>query len=87
MTLYNERSVPNYPSIFVSDPEEVVCEEEDGHISYHLDKKDCTMYYMCEGKRRHHMPCPVNLVFNLNESVCDWPENVEDCKHIAKSKS
>ncbi|KAL3199531.1 hypothetical protein MRX96_013854 [Rhipicephalus microplus] len=28
------------------DPDEVVCDEEDGHISYHLDKKDCTMYYM-----------------------------------------
>lgn len=65
------------------DPDEVVCDEEDGHISYHLDKKDCTMYYMCEGKRRHHMPCPTNLVFNLNESVCDWPENVDDCKHVA----
>lgn len=66
------------------DPDEVICDEEDGHISYHLDKKDCTMYYMCEGKRRHHMPCPHNLVFNLNESVCDWPENVEDCKHVGK---
>ncbi|KAL1475640.1 hypothetical protein MTO96_037147, partial [Rhipicephalus appendiculatus] len=69
------------------DPDEVVCDEEDGHISYHLDKKDCTMYYMCEGKRRHHMPCPTNLVFNLNESVCDWPENVEDCKHVSKKSS
>ncbi|GLG95341.1 Probable chitinase 10 [Gryllus bimaculatus] len=62
------------------DPNEVSCEEEDGHISYHPDKADCTMYYMCEGERKHHMPCPSNLVFNPNENVCDWPENVEGCQ-------
>lgn len=59
----------------------VSCEEEDGHISYHPDKADCTMYYMCEGERKHHMPCPSNLVFNPKENVCDWPENVEGCMH------
>ena len=64
---------------FFLDKNEVNCDEEDGHISYHKDKKDCTMYYMCEGKRKHHMPCPQNLVFNINENVCDWPENVEEC--------
>ncbi|XP_075230689.1 chitinase 7 [Lycorma delicatula] len=63
------------------DPNAVSCEEEDGHISYHPDKADCTMYYMCEGERKHHMPCPSNLVFNPNENVCDWPENVEGCMH------
>lgn len=60
---------------------EVTCEEEDGHISYHPDKNDCTHYYMCEGERKHHMPCPANLVFNPSENVCDWPENVEGCQH------
>lgn len=60
---------------------EVTCDEEDGHISYHPDKADCKMYYMCEGERKHHMPCPANLVFNPNENVCDWPENVEGCMH------
>ncbi|XP_026686468.1 uncharacterized protein LOC103519043, partial [Diaphorina citri] len=59
----------------------VSCEEEDGHISYHPDKADCTHYYMCEGERKHHMPCPSNLVFNPKENVCDWPENVETCLH------
>nr|CAD7394198.1 unnamed protein product [Timema cristinae] len=62
-------------------PNEVSCEEEEGHISYHKDRADCTMYYMCEGERKHHMPCPANLVFNPNENVCDWPENVEGCQH------
>lgn len=67
---------------YIADKDEVVCEEEDGHISYHVDKKECAKYYMCEGKRRHHMPCPVNLVFNPNENVCDWPENVDDCESV-----
>jgi chitinase len=58
---------------------EVTCDEEEGHISYHPDKADCRMYYMCEGERKHHMPCPSNLVFNPDQNVCDWPENVEGC--------
>lgn len=34
------------------------------------------------------MPCPNNLVFNLKESVCDWPENVEECAaHIKVTTS
>lgn len=32
------------------DPFEVVCEDEDTPISYHVDKKDCTKYYLCQGK-------------------------------------
>ncbi|XP_044253062.1 probable chitinase 10 [Tribolium madens] len=66
------------------DPNEVTCDEEEGHISYHPDKADCRMYYMCEGERKHHMPCPSNLVFNPDQNVCDWPENVEGCmQHTA----
>ena len=68
-----------HPAIGTKDKDELQCEETDGHITYHKDKKDCTMYYMCEGSRKHHMPCPQNLVFNQNENVCDWPENVEGC--------
>ncbi|XP_056639626.1 probable chitinase 10 isoform X1 [Diorhabda sublineata] len=63
-------------------PNEVTCEEEEGHISYHPDKADCKMYYMCEGERKHHMPCPANLVFNPDQNVCDWPENVESCSQF-----
>ncbi|XP_068223063.1 LOW QUALITY PROTEIN: probable chitinase 10 [Palaemon carinicauda] len=63
------------------DPTEVVCAEADGHISYYEDKSDCTKYYMCEGERKHHMPCPVNLVFNVGQNVCDWPENVPGCEN------
>lgn len=64
---------------------ELVCSEEDGHISYHIDKADCTKYYMCEGERKHHMPCPAQLVFNDNENVCDWPERVERCQHLSQT--
>lgn len=46
----------------------LTCEEEDGHISYHPDKANCAMYYMCEGERKHHMPCPVKLVFNPSQN-------------------
>ena len=46
----------------------VTCDEEDGHISYHPDKANCAMYYMCEGERKHHMPCPVQLVFNPSQN-------------------
>ncbi|CAG9812647.1 unnamed protein product, partial [Phaedon cochleariae] len=63
-------------------PHEVTCEEEEGHISYHPDKADCKMYYMCEGERKHHMPCPANLVFNPDQNVCDWPENVASCSQF-----
>ncbi|KAK9883780.1 hypothetical protein WA026_001972 [Henosepilachna vigintioctopunctata] len=67
------------------DPNEVTCEEEDGHISYHADLADCTHYFMCEGERKHHMPCPSNLVFNPDQNVCDWPENVASCsQHTQK---
>ncbi|XP_058457279.1 probable chitinase 10 [Malaya genurostris] len=69
------------------DPNEVTCAEEDGHISYHPDKSDCTHYFMCEGERKHHMPCPANLVFNPNENVCDWPENVEGCQNHGQASA
>lgn len=81
--LYSNLEKINYLTTFaiIFSANEVTCDEEDNHISYHPDKNDCTMYYMCEGERKHHMPCPVNLVFNPNENVCDWPENVEGCLH------
>lgn len=72
--------VNNLLLFFLFSANEVTCDEEDGHISYHPDKADCRHYYMCEGERKHHMPCPANLVFNPSENVCDWPENVESCQ-------
>jgi len=59
--------------------DEVVCEDEDAHVAFIRDTKDCSMYYVCQGSVKHHKPCPTGLVFNENENVCDWPENVEEC--------
>lgn len=83
--LIESPSSANGKSLSAKDKDELVCEEADGLITYHKDKKDCHMYYMCEGNRKHHMPCPQNLVFNQNEHVCDWPENVEGhtCPKVA----
>jgi len=66
-----------------TDPDEVVCEDGDAHVSFFRDKKDCSMYYVCQGAVKHHKPCPSGLVFNENENVCDWPENVEECPLVA----
>lgn len=73
-------SAPNPPPPLCSLASVITCDEADGHISYFEDKADCTRYFMCEGERKHHMPCPVNLVFNAAQSVCDWPENVPGCE-------
>ncbi|XP_023333989.1 probable chitinase 10 [Eurytemora carolleeae] len=65
------------------DPDEVICEEGDAHVSFARDKKDCSMYYVCQGSVKHHKPCPTGLVFNENDNVCDWPENVSECSKPA----
>jgi len=67
--------------ITTPDPTIITCDGEGPEISYYEDTKDCTKYYMCEGDRKHHMPCPVNLVFNAAGTVCDWPENVPGCEN------
>ncbi|GAB6020734.1 hypothetical protein CHUAL_003398 [Chamberlinius hualienensis] len=85
-TVYGQDAESTINSPIKVDANELVCKEAEGFISYHKDLKDCKMYYMCEGERRHHMACPSNLVFNLNESVCDWPENVEGCQPGAKKE-
>lgn len=59
--------------------EDVVCDDEDAGVSFIRDKNDCSMYYVCQGSTKHHKPCPSGLVFNENDNVCDWPENVSEC--------
>jgi len=59
--------------------DEVLCEDGDAHVAFFRDKQDCSMYYVCQGSVKHHKPCPTGLVFNENDNVCDWPENVAEC--------
>ncbi|QQP56989.1 Uncharacterized protein FKW44_001837 [Caligus rogercresseyi] len=71
-----------------AEPEEEkqVCEEDEGHVSFHRDKNDCKMYFVCQGTVQHHKTCPSGLVFNENENVCDWPSAVEECAHLVPEK-
>ena len=57
----------------------MTCKNGDNDVTYHRDPLDCRHYYLCQGRVRHRMPCPADLVFNEEQSVCDWPENVETC--------
>ena len=66
------------------DEDEVLCEDGDAHVAFYRDKKDCSMYYVCQGSTKHHKPCPTGLVFNENDNVCDWPENVSECATPAR---
>ncbi len=59
-----------------------VCQEDEGHVSFHRDKQDCKMYFVCQGTVQHHKTCPTGLVFNEDEGVCDWPSAVEECAHL-----
>ncbi|XP_040573319.1 probable chitinase 10 [Lepeophtheirus salmonis] len=66
--------------------EKQVCDEDEGHVSFHRDKNDCKMYFVCQGTVQHHKTCPSGLVFNENENVCDWPSAVEECAHLLPEK-
>ena len=69
-----------------SDPveEEQLCVDDPANVSFHRDKNDCKMYFVCQGTVQHHKTCPDGLVFNENDSVCDWPSAVEECAHLVK---
>ncbi|CAG9783135.1 unnamed protein product [Diatraea saccharalis] len=41
---------------------------------------DCSTYTMCYEGKANIMNCPQGLVFNNEESACDWPINVPSCK-------
>ncbi len=62
--------------------EKQLCQEDEGHVSFHRDKNDCKMYFVCQGTHQHHKACPDGLVFNEDEGVCDWPAAVEACAHL-----
>lgn len=41
------------------------------------DPTDCSVFYQCdEDGGQHAFHCPAGLVFNEEQKVCDWPDNV-----------
>ena len=43
------------------------------------DPADCSVFSQCNGEGgKHSFHCPAGLVFNEEQKVCDWPDNV-DC--------
>ncbi len=67
--------------------ERQLCENDIGQVTFHRDKDDCKMYYVCQGTVQHHKTCPQGLVFNENENVCDWPSSVEECGHLVAAET
>lgn len=66
--------------------EKQLCNDDEGQVSFHRDKNDCSMYFVCQGTVQHHRTCPDGLVFNENENVCDWPAAVEACAKLVGAK-
>ena len=66
--------------------EKQLCTDDEGQVSFHRDKNDCSMYFVCQGTVQHHRTCPDGLVFNENENVCDWPAAVEACAKLVGTK-
>lgn len=66
--------------------EKPLCNDDEGQVSLHRDKNDCSMYFVCQGPVQYHKACPDGLVFNENENVCDWPSAVEACASLVGTK-
>lgn len=43
---------------------------------FYKHETDCGKYYLCVFGTQYHFSCPQGLVFDLNSSVCNFPENV-----------
>jgi len=41
------------------------------------DPTDCSVFYKCNNDEKHKFSCPAGLVFNVDKSFCDWPDNVK----------
>ncbi|XP_013166613.1 PREDICTED: chondroitin proteoglycan 1-like [Papilio xuthus] len=47
---------------------------------YRANDVTCDQYYVCIHGIEYLMDCPYGLVFNKKLKICDWLENVSDCK-------
>ena len=49
----------------------------DVHLSVVPDSSDCSRYFRCLDNKYYAMECGGTLLFNKEESYCDYKENVE----------
>ncbi|XP_045770244.1 peritrophin-1-like [Maniola jurtina] len=42
-----------------------------------MPHEDCNKFYKCSNGERIEFKCPDKLMFNMNENVCDWPNQVQ----------
>lgn len=53
------------------------CLSGEGEVT--RDPTDCAVFSQCNSEGgKHTFHCPAGLVFNEEQKVCDWPDNV-DC--------
>ncbi|XP_049875056.1 chondroitin proteoglycan 2-like [Pectinophora gossypiella] len=48
--------------------------DSDGQLIPH---EECNKFYKCSERAAVTITCPVNLLYNSDFEICDWPENVE----------
>ncbi|PVD35517.1 hypothetical protein C0Q70_02480 [Pomacea canaliculata] len=51
----------------------VSCDDGEDYIP---DSEDCTRFWRCANGKPYSFTCPAGLRFNVDISVCDWPDNV-----------
>merc|ERR1719391_1332222 len=51
------------------------------------DPTDCSVFYKCNNDEKHKFSCPAGLVFNVDKSFCDWPDNVKCIAEITVQSS
>lgn len=55
--------------------------------SVRRDPADCSVFYQCDGQGgKHTFNCPDGLLFNSEQGLCDWPDNV-DCNNQLNLRS
>ena len=58
----------------------------DGHKSMR-DRGDCSKFFQCHnGLVSNEVSCPEGLVFSEHAGVCDWSDNVPECRGFKKNK-
>lgn len=56
--------------------EKVKCPAENAEFALHVpNPDDCSSFCKCDGGVAYLFDCPVNLHFNAELQVCDWPWN------------